>query len=331
MQRLKYIYILVFFSSINFLYGQDPQFTQFYSNPMYQSPSFAGAVEGYRVSLNYRDQWPALPGKITTASFALDYNLAGFNSGLGIIVMRDKLGSSNLTNLNVGFLYAYNIRISRKIFFRPGLGFYYFQRSFNPEELISSSMIYGQQNNGSITSPFDDEKLADKTQAADASVSGLLFVHNFWIGLTADHLITPNVSFTEKVSRLPIKINLYGGYRFYKVERLISTKKQSITIVGALRHQGLADQMDMGLYWSYEPIILGVWYRDLPFIKDFSRRDAIALLVGYKYMNLSVGYSYDFTVSRMITNTGGAHEISLIYKFDVEQRKKFKPIPCPMF
>jgi hypothetical protein len=43
-------------------FGQDPQFTQFYSNPLYQSPSFTGAVLGYRASLNYRDQWPKMPG-----------------------------------------------------------------------------------------------------------------------------------------------------------------------------------------------------------------------------------------------------------------------------
>jgi type IX secretion system PorP/SprF family membrane protein len=151
------------------------------------------------------------------------------------------------------------------------------------------------------------------------------------MGLTADHLTMPNVSFTDRMNRLPTKYTLFGGYRFYKVERLISTKRQSVTISGTYRHQGNSDQLDLGLYWSYDPILFGVWYRDLPFVKDLTNRDAIALLIGYRYEGLSVGYSYDFTVSRLITNTGGAHEISLVYKFELEQKKKFKPIPCPSF
>lgn len=330
MQIIKYFLLLIVVLGTKMVSAQDPQFTQFYSNPMYQSPSFAGAVDGYRVSLNHRDQWPKLPGKLTTSSFALDYNLSAFNSGLGVIVMRDKLGSASLQTLNVGFLYSYNVQITRKIYFRPGAGFYYFQRSIDYNELLFSSEIEPSQGGIAAGSPLQETKLVP-SQAADATVSGLLLINNFWIGLTADHLITPNISLTDKVNRLPIKYNLFGGFRFYKMERLISTKKQSITVVGAIRHQGKADQMDLGLYWSYEPLILGVWYRDLPLIKDYSRRDALSLLVGYKYKKLSAGYSYDFTISRMITNTGGAHEISLIYKFEIEQKKRFKPIPCPSF
>ncbi len=324
MGQLKYIFIISFLFLAVVANAQDPQFTQFYSSPLYQAPSFAGAIEGYRASLNYRDQWPSMPGKVTTTSFALDYNLSALNSGLGIIVMKDQIGSAALSNLNLGFLYAYNVQISRKIFFRPGVGFYYTQRSLDYNKLLFVTEIETQGS----AKPILESELGS-IAAADASVSGLLFISNLWIGFTADHLITPNITFTDRVNRLPIKYTLYGGYRFYKMERLIGTKRQSITVVGTYKHQGLSDQMDMGLYWSYDPLMIGVWYRDLPFIKKYARRDALAFLVGYKYEDISVAYSYDFTVSRLITSTGGAHEISLIYKFDIEQRKKFKPVPCP--
>ncbi|MDA3890926.1 MAG: type IX secretion system membrane protein PorP/SprF [Salinivirgaceae bacterium] len=302
---------------------QDPQFTQFYSNPLYQSPSFAGAVEGARVSVNYRDQWPKMPGKLTTACLAADYNVSSLNSGLGVIVMSDMVGSANYTNLTAGLLYAYNIKINRKTFFRPGLGFYYSQRSLDFEKLILSSQL---ETSG--PSPILGSEVRN-VQTFDGTISGLFISRNMWVGLTGDHLMMPNVSFTDVINKQPIKYTLFGGYRLYKIERLISTQRQSITFSGTFRHQGHADQLDLGLYWSYDPIMLGVWYRDLPLVKDYSRRDAIAILLGYKYEGLSIGYSYDFTVSRLITNTGGAHEIALVYKFGVEMRKKFKPIPCP--
>ena len=84
----------------------------------------------------------------------------------------------------------------------------------------------------------------------------------------------------------------------------------------------------MGLYWSYAPLVLGVWYRDLPLIKDYSRRDAISVLLGCNYNDLNTGY---ITISRLITSTGGAHEVSLSYKFEIERKHRFRAIPRPEF
>ena len=40
---------------------QDPQFTQFYANPLYLAPSFAGATKQHRAAGSFRDQWPGFP------------------------------------------------------------------------------------------------------------------------------------------------------------------------------------------------------------------------------------------------------------------------------
>lgn len=314
--------IILFFSLEG--YGQDPQFTQFYANPLYQAPSFAGSVKGYRFALNYRNQWPSMPGKLTTMTAALDYNLSALNSGLGISIMRDVSGSIDYTNLQAGFLYAYNARLAKRVYFRPGIGFHYTQRSMNYSKMIFSSEL---ESGGNVIPESEFQNIND----VDGSASALLLTNQWWTGVTVDHLLMPNISVSSVESRMPVKYTFFGGYRFQKIERLISTKRQSVTVAGTYRHQGATDQLDLGMYWSYHPIILGVWYRDLPFIKDYSRRDALALLVGYQYEGLNVGYSYDFTVSRLITSTGGAHEISLVYKFELEQKKKFRPIPCPTF
>ena len=42
--------------------AQDQQFTQFYAVPTAVSPSFAGASIQSRVSMQYRNQWAAIPG-----------------------------------------------------------------------------------------------------------------------------------------------------------------------------------------------------------------------------------------------------------------------------
>lgn len=324
--RLKYIVFILIGLFIQLeSSAQDPQFSQFYSNPLYQAPSFAGAIKGYRAVLNYRDQWPKMPGKIYTATFSLDYNLSALNSGIGIYIMRDEIGSSQYAWTNFGIVYSYNVKINRKVYFRPGVGFYYSQRSLNQDKLRFASEMY----NGGISPILSGE--IGNSGAVDATVSGLFLVHNFWAGLVVDHLATPNITLTDKASELPMKWTVFAGYKFFKSERLMGTQRQSVTFAANYKHQGTADQLDIGLYWNYDPFTLGVWYRDLPFVKEYSGRDALVFLLGYKYKQLSAGYSYDFTISQLGTSTAGTHELSIIYLFDIKQKKKFRPIPCPHF
>lgn len=305
---------------------QDPQFTQFYSNPLYQAPSFAGATSGYRIGINYRDQWPKMPGLLRTFNVAADANIDKINSGLGLIALRDVAGSANYSNTYIGLLYSYNIRFSRRIYLRPGLGFYYAQRTLDYEKLVFASQLYANSD----IQPVLPEDFAN-VQSFDWSASLLLSMRNSWIGLCADHLNHPNVSVTSYDYKYPLKFTIFGGLKLFKLERLIGTKRQTVTIAANYRHQGSTDQVDVGLYWNYAPIVLGVWYRDLPLIKDYSRRDALSILLGYNYKDLNIGYSYDFTLSKLVTSTGGAHEISLSYKFEIERKHKFKAIPCPEF
>lgn len=326
MKKLKYYILLLLIGVGVESRAQDPQFTQFYSNPLYQAPSFAGGISGYRVGMTYRDQWPKMPGMLTTINMAADMNMLKINSGFGIIALRDVMGSANYTHTYIGFLYSYNVRITRTIYLRPGLGFYYGQRNLDRDKLVFASQLYSESD---IQPILPDEFV--KTSYFDGSASLLLSMRNSWFGICADHLMRPNESVTDFAYRYPVKWNIFGGTKIFKAERLIGTKRQSITLAGSYRHQGKTDQLDLGLYWSYAPLVLGVWYRDLPLIKDYSRRDAISVLLGYNYKDLNIGYSYDFTVSRLITSTGGAHEVSLSYKFEIERKHRFRAIPCPEF
>jgi hypothetical protein len=87
------------------------------------------------------------------------------------------------------------------------------------------------------------------------------------------------------------------------------------------------------LYWYQVPLVIGIWYRGIPVFKELASNDALAFLLGFKIDQVSVGYSYDLTISKLTGLTGGTHEISLNYFFNqgVTQREKRKGIPCPTF
>ena len=78
--------------------------------------------------------------------------------------------------------------------------------------------------------------------------------------------------------------------------------------------------------------MVGLWYRGIPLYKEVFNRDAFTLLVGIKSRNMNIGYSYDFTISRLIANTGGSHEVSISYVFKTKPIKhKPRAVPCPEF
>ncbi|MBM3453456.1 MAG: type IX secretion system membrane protein PorP/SprF, partial [Bacteroidetes bacterium] len=62
------IIFLVSFESV----AQDPTFTQFYANPIYLNPAFAGSHGCARIASNYRNEWPQLTGNYVTYAAAYD-------------------------------------------------------------------------------------------------------------------------------------------------------------------------------------------------------------------------------------------------------------------
>ena len=100
--------------------AQDPQFTQFYANPLYLNPAFAGAQRCPRVCLNYRNQWPALTGTFVTYTASYDQHVDPIG-GLGLLVLQDKAGESTLTTTNVSGIYSYQLNVTREFSIRLGL------------------------------------------------------------------------------------------------------------------------------------------------------------------------------------------------------------------
>lgn len=311
------------------VYGQDPTFSQFYANKLYLAPSFAGATEQYRAALNYRNQWPSIPGVFHTYGVSFDVAMPNFNSGIGFLGTYDVAGSGDLSTMNLGLLYSYDFQINNEWHVRPGVNFKFTYVGLDIEKLIFSSQLTGSGTAPSIyPPPFDN--VAD----VDFAASVIVYNSSIWSGITFDHLLLPSNSLYGEESFIPVKFNLFGGMQLYKKQRLRTTLREVVSV--ALNFQKQADfyQTDVGLYYYRHPLIFGLWYRGIPFATS-QAGDAIIAMVGVKTDNFHIGYSYDFTISNIIGTTGGSHEISLIYEFNNlslgKQRKRFKAIPCPEF
>lgn len=328
LKRIKYITLLSFILFLD-SYGQDPTFSQFYANPLYLAPSFAGATEEYRLGLNYRNQWPAIPGVFHTYSISFDKAMPNFNSGFGILASYDVAGSGNLSTTNIGLLYSYDFNISNEWHIRPGVHFKFYYLGLDIYKLVFNSQLTASGTSPSVyPPPFDN--IAD----VDFATSALVYNDRIWAGFTLDHLLVPKTSFYGDDANVPIKFNLFGGLQLIRKTRLRVKLQETLSVALNFQKQAKFYQTDIGLYYFKSPLIFGLWYRGIPFMTS-QAGDAIIGLIGFKSDNLHIGYSYDFTISNLISSTAGAHEVSLVYEFSSfsmnSQKKRIRAIPCPEF
>jgi type IX secretion system PorP/SprF family membrane protein len=330
--KTKYLIGLLF--SVSLLsQGQDPQFSQFYASQLYLAPSFAGATEDYRVAINWRNQWPSIPGVFHTYSVSFDKAVPNFNSGIGILATYDVAGSGDLSTTNLGLLYSYDIQINEDWHIRPGINFKFTYLGLDLTKLVWNSQITTGGTLPPITPPpFDN--VAD----IDFTVSGLAYNEKIWGGFTVDHLLRPKTSFWGDNTSVPIKVDLFGGFQIVSRGRLRTKLTEVLSVAGNVMFQADFFQSDIGFYYFKNPLVFGVWYRGIPFAtsKDVSSQagDAIIGMLGIKTDQLNIGLSYDFTISNLINTSGGAYEISLIYSFTSSQIKRggrIHAIPCPEF
>lgn len=323
---MKRIYFHMLFCLICFLaYAQDPQFSQFYSNPLYLAPSFAGAANGSRIAASYRNQWFHLPVKFVTYSFSYDHYFSGYNSGVGLFIMKDAAGSGELGTLNAGVQYSYNFKIFHTWFARPGLHFYYIEHGLAFNQLQFIDELMHEAGDGTV---FPSS--IDRVRDVDLATSLLVYTNKFWMGANVDHLLRPNISLFADKHRVPMRVSFFGGLEIRRKGRLLNPIDETMTIAYMFRTQGTNMQLDLGVYWHRNPLVLGLWYRGIPPLNS-QRGDAFIILVGYKTPYFNIGYSYDVTISNLISHAIGSHEISMSFKFLLPRRTKLGAVPCPEF
>jgi len=335
--RKLYIFLFTIFS-VTALRAQDPQFSQYYSAPLYLNPAFTGTTQDHRFIANYRNQWPNAARGFVTYAFSYDYNMYHYNSGIGFLATVDQAGTAGMKSSQFNFLYSYKWNVSSKWVVSAGLNFGYAFRTVDLNRLVFGDQL---QFDADGTTPSDDPALFNlgMSNYFDFNTGVLAYNKNFWFGFSVSHLNTPNRSLLNQESSIPIKTSLHGGVR---IPLYVGPfKKDHISVLSpsfVYKKQGKFDQLDLGLYFLYDPVMIGVWYRGIPIeqnVKDNISQDAVVIILGFQFEKIEVSYSYDFTVSELGPMAGGAHEVALKYKLGIQMhaktKKREKFIPCPTF
>lgn len=286
--------------------------------------------------MNYRNQWPAMPGKFVSYAAAFDYNVDQLNSGFALAFQQDRAGSAGLRYSNIALHYSYTVRVSRKLAIKPGAYFSYTFRDINQNELIFGDQIIFDTPVSGSNQVFSVEPV----RYPDIGAGAIAYMRNWWAGMAFHHLNRPNQSLVDDEARLPMRFSFHGGYNYVISQNVKKEQISSVTAVANYKAQGKWDQFDIGAYYRFKIITAGLYYRGLPLFKNNTysqpNHDAVIALIGFQYKDIQFGYSYDLTISKLITDSGGAHEVSLKWEIASERQKRKRRrsrflIPCAKF
>jgi len=304
--------------------AQDPAFSQFYANPLYLNPAFAGTNECPRVNLNYRDQWPGIGRTYITNSVSYDQHISAIGGGLGILVTQDRAGAGNLNTTFFSLQYSYRLKVNNQFAMKAG-----FEASYRTIKLDWSELTFGDMihpRDGFIYGTQEDIDNNPTNKGFPDFSAGLLgYSKNLFFGFAAHHLTTPNQGFISE-SELPTKITAHIGGNI----PLSKYSNNVTTISPNFLYQKQQDfqQFNYGVYVNRGPMVGGLWARH-----SLKNIDSFILMLGLIQDSFKFGYSYDITLSNLKnSNTLGAHELSFTLFMPCRSKSKsFNTISCPQF
>lgn len=300
--------------------AQDPQFTQFYANPLYLNPAFAGTVKCPRFAMNYRNQWPQLSGNFVTYSASYDQHVPVLSGGVGLLVTQDVAGKGTLKMTSATGIYSYQRPINRYFSIKIGLAAAFVQKSLDWGNLTFGDQI--DTRRGFIYKTNEIARGGNKS-FVDFSAGVLGFSDKFYFGAAAHHLNQPNESLILGTSRLPIRFTGHAGMVLPLAAKGRGTKESSISPNILYQVQDDFTQINIGVYIQKGPLVFGLWHR---------LEDSFIGLLGIHAGNMKIGYSYDLTTSKQTPTTGGAHEVSVSTTLKCKRRKvTMRAINCPSF
>ncbi len=316
--------------------AQDPHFSQFFSSPLTLNPALTGKFFGdYRISGNYRNQWPSINNAFTTAALSADFHILqnrispNDTWGLGVSAYNDNSANGAVKFNYASLSTAYHKGLDEDGVNSLGAGFQvtYANMLINTADLKFEDQLTSAGFTGVSSEVFSGAML--KSNYIDVN-AGVLYNgstsdrNNFYFGVSMYHINRPRQDFTGAQYILNPRTTIHGGGYF-------PIGQNSTLHLSALQmFQGGASETMLGgaIQLMANPdvakpssLYFGSWLRF---------NDAVIPYLGLEFDDFRLGITYDYNTSSLKTasqNRGGI-EISLIY---IHRPSTDRPVNCPKF
>jgi type IX secretion system PorP/SprF family membrane protein len=320
--------------------GQSMHFSQYYNAPMLLNPANTALMpdNDFRIGLNYRNQWAAVPVPYNTFSVFGDCKIGGNSDnedhnnwlGVGLALFNDKAGDGNLSLLQLQGNLAYHLQLSRHTMVSVGLSGSYVQRSVDYDNLTFDMQWDGFTFNKNYTNGEKVGIIKTNYYTVAPGVNFAWFPNdNVYVKLggSVQNVNQPNESFYNRTNTV--------GYRpIGNLDMLFKTG--DVVILNPSVYYTSQTGASELVFGTEVRTILGETNNHLQLILGIYDRwnDAVIGVAGLQVGPVQFTSSYDFTMSALApyNSSYGALEFSLIYVGKYYKNRGIKrTYSCPRF
>jgi len=294
---------LLFFNETNA--QQDPQYTQYMYNMNVVNPAYAGSRGTLSLGLLGRSQWTSVDGAPKSFTFNAHAPL-GKKVGVGISVVSDEIGPAKEQNIYADFSYTLTTSdVGRLAFGLKG--------GMTLLDVNLLDVVLPQT--GSAGDPVFDENINDAFPNFGA---GVYYYTDKWYASFS----VPNILKSEHMDKDNINTKAAEEVHYFLTGGYVFDLSSTLKFKPSLMFKGVAGapvSIDINAnFLLYDRFELGASYRV---------EDAVSLLFNFGVTpDFRIGYAYDYTISEFSnSNTGGSHEIILLYDIDFSKKNLKSP------
>lgn len=304
-------------------FSQDPEYSMFYSNPLYLNPALT-SFDCLAYRINTRNAMSYFTG-YSFSNYSLSYNqqIDILHGGIGILANHDNYAEGTIKQSSASILYSYLMNLNDKYRLSAGFQVSYRLAGSKGSSFVFPGMIDPLTGQLSGNNAIEDSK----NSFFDYSLGLALDFDKAYFGASAHHITTPLLLEYPNIL-LDRKYTIHGGFNI-PLHSPYRNSNLAISPNFIYRKQGNHQQLSTGVYLLNKAFSFGLWLKnDLEFSYVYT-----TFSIGYIGEFYQIGYSYDILVTNLkIDRTiTGAHEISLNYNFDCPKKKKYRAIKCPRF
>ena len=262
---------------------------------LYQGFINPAAISGdntFNGALFHRSQWVGVSGAPTTQGLALNLPFKDEKNTVGLLVLHDKIGVNNSTQVSAA--YAYRLALRPKLHWSFGLNAFVNITQSNYGSLESDDVYDPSFSNNTATIAMPNFKFG-------TYLRGSKFYAGFAIPNILENKIVGTNKGETKFNAQNMHYYIQGGYLFEL------DPKNAIGLSTLIKQaSGAPMQLDLNAQYIYNRKLgLGLSYR--------TSKELIAM-VNYQLTPMfKLGYAYDYNMSKMSTYTSGSNEIMLIF------------------
>lgn len=265
---------------------QEPIFTHYMQNPISINPAITGTLRNLNINLLSRLQWVGLEGAPNSFSLSAHTPWAAKKIGVGVNIMSDNTWP--ISNTHISGSYAYRLRINDEITLSMGLkgGFTYYRANLTSLNIINPDDPEFMQN--------------EKKFYPNLGIGFYMYSHKFFAGISMPRLIQTafDKQFNQNLRR---PLYLMGGYNLNLTEEWVFMPS---ALAGAM--VGVPVSCDITAQFLYQ----GRFY----FGTHYRIGDAAGLFFDMKInKDLSIGYAFDFSLTKLSRVNSGTHELMITY------------------